>query len=218
MAYIAGYLLEDPYPNMTKLASHLHKKYETVVHAIWRIRERGGWYTHIEWGACLECGQVMILRPGQKFHAECVHLRILKKARERRKKHPGSSTPYARKWKQEHPREAALLRQKELEKVKQEWPNRPEEERKTLLEKAHKADKRDYLITFELADARGGEYTSDEDQYILDHWHIPAREIALELGRTLWGIRARRVFLRRHLLKSGIVLSQGGTGKRKEDR
>lgn len=73
----------------------------------------------------------------------------------------------------------------------------PRDEQRAIQEKRHVADRRDYALTLELAENSRDPWSGDEDQYILEHWGEPAREIALELGCTLWVIRSRRMRLRR---------------------
>lgn len=64
-------------------------------------------------------------------------------------------------------------------------------------QKVHAADQRDYPLTLDEATNSGDRWSADDDAYVLDHLRDPAREVALELGRTLWAVRNRRVTLRK---------------------
>ena len=55
----------------------------------------------------------------------------------------------------------------------------------------------DYAVTRHLAESRAQPWTSDQDAYIVTHPEVPARELALDLGRTLGAVFQRRRLLRR---------------------
>jgi len=201
MAAIAA-VADDPAQCIADLARRLGRPYFTVNKAVHRVREAGGWYTRLVWIDCIECGQPLLSRSDggrghRTAHPDCERARIARWARERRELHPGLSTPYVRKWKAEHPDELAAIREREKEQARAQWPSLPEEKRAAMLDKLHESDRRDYPITLELASARGDIWDPDEDQYILEHQHEPARDVALHLERTLWGVRGRKVRLRK---------------------
>jgi hypothetical protein len=62
---------------------------------------------------------------------------------------------------------------------------------------------RDQQITMEAATDSRRYWTQDEDLYILDHLDVAARDVALALGRTMWGVTHRRSRLLRGLVKPG---------------
>lgn len=100
-------------------------------------------------------------------------------------------------WRRRNP--GALNAQREADKAKrrEKWPELPAKERQASLTKVHEADARDYLITADLAASSGMPWTTEEDQYVLEHLREPARGVAITLGRSLWAVRNRRVRLRR---------------------
>ena len=199
MATIAATVAEDPTATAAELARCLARPYFTVAVATRKIRQADGWYTPVLWGTCAECGEPLLMAKAhpRKVHVHCEHARLLQRARRQREKQPGKSTPYARRWKEQHPEAVAAMREQEKAQKREEWPTLPEGERAAMLAKLHRADRRDYPITLELASARGDRWDPDEDQYILEHQHEPARDVALHLGRTLWGVRGRKVRLRK---------------------
>jgi len=190
---------DSPPLSVADLARRLGRPYFTVRKAVQRIQRAGHWSTSLKAGSCPHCGQPVLLPPGVKarLHPRCRADRAAHRARDRRKAHPGLSTPYARVWKVRHPQETVEMREREKARKREKWPSLSEEERKAILERAHEADRRDYPLTLESADSRGEIWSSDEDQYVLDHQTDPARDVALALGRTLWAVRNRRVRLRR---------------------
>lgn len=208
MALIVGWLDRDDRVTAADLARRLERPYFTIAKAVQRIKERGGWYTTLRWGTCTECGQDLAMSSNfpRTAHVHCETARVIRYSRERRKRQPGQSTKYVAKWRQEHPEEACCLRRRELEQRKQQWPALPPEKQSAMLDRLHASDERDYPITLETADSRGDPWSPDEDQYILEHWHEPARDVALALGRTLWGVRGQRVQIRRAKAKVGVIL------------
>jgi len=115
----------------------------------------------------------------------------------RREGRAQKSTLYVRRWREEHPAELATEREREKVRQRERWPERPEEERAALLDRLHAADRRDATFTREEAEHAGTPWDADEDAYVLAHLREPAREVALQLGRSLWAVRNRRVALRR---------------------
>lgn len=215
LAYIAErVLLDSPPVNATQVARNLGRAYSTVVKAVRRIEHAGGWYTPLTWVSCSECGEPL-LSPARgtrrTAHLACHAARSARYSRDMRLRHPGYSTPFTARWRETHPREARRLRDAERARRKARWPNLPDVERRGILERAHVTDRRDYPITLEVADARGAPWSSDEDDYVLEHLADSARDVGLVLGRTLWAVRARRTVLRERARQSGIIVPRGGT-------
>lgn len=185
----------------TELAQRLGKPYFTVAHARQKLRREGGWLCRLVWRTCTECAAPVCSGTAapRTAHPWCEDARQARYSRERRRRQPGQSTPYVRAWRQRNPARLAVMREQEKAQTRAKWPLLPPEVQEAMLDKLHAADRRDYQVTVEEADRLGATWTSDEDQYVLDRLKEPAREVALVLGRTLWGVRGRRVRLRREL-------------------
>ena len=187
-----------PEERAVDLALELGAPYDTVHKALQRFRLRG-WTCPVHWTTCAICGRPLAYGVKKRLmHPACQRERVNQSRREWRKVHPGSSTPYVRQYRLEHPEAEAEMRRRELAKMRAERQYEPDE-LAALIAKAHAADKRDQAATAELAESSGDLWTAEEDQYVLDHLREPARDVALALGRTLWGVRGRRVRLRREL-------------------
>jgi len=182
----------------TELARQLRAPYFTVAAARQRIR-REGWVCHLYPAVCTVCGGILLHGPQRRLiHRQCEP--AANAARQRQYRRDGraqKSTPYVRRWREEHPDELATEREREKARQRERWPERPEEERAALLGRLHGADRRDAALTTDAAEHSGEPWDAEEDAYVLDHLHEPAREVALILGRSLWAVRNRRVVLRR---------------------
>lgn len=163
--------------------------------AVQRIKR--GLACPLTWLPCTECGGLVAGPRGRTVHPTCERLRVVRWARERRRQRPGQSTPYVARYRKLQPEAARQLREREKAKLRDQWPDLPRPVREASLSKVHQADLRDYAVTLPHATASGDPWTEEEDQAIIDGLKRPAREIALELGRTLWSVRNRRVRLRR---------------------
>ena len=179
----------------TELARQLGRNYWTVVHAVRQILA-GKFRCQLTWTPCSECGDLIAGPAGRTAHPECKRKRIVRQARERRKRLPGQSTPYVAQYRKRNPDAAQLLREQEKTKRRELWPDLPLTIRQAQLAKVHQADARDYPVTLARASARGSRWTADEDAIVLKRLGDPARDVALQLGRTLWAVRGRRVRLR----------------------
>ncbi len=208
MVLLVTWLDQEDRVTSVELARRLNRPYFTVAKAVQRIRRRGGWHTALEWGMCSECGLEVPMPVGtvRTVHIHCERARTSRYSRERRKMVPGQSTPYVRAYRAAHPELLPAKREAERPRIADRGPNLSEAEREEMLSRVHASDRRDYPLTLELAESRGDPWAPDEDAYMLEHWHEPAREVALALGRTLWGIRSRKVRIRRQKAQQGVAL------------
>ena len=71
------------------------------------------------------------------------------------------------------------------------------EQRAASWARAHAADRRDEQVARETATRTWALWTEGEDRYLLDHPMASARDLALALGRTVWGVKQRRRALQR---------------------
>jgi hypothetical protein len=194
-------IVEAP-PEMTTvdLARRLGRPYNTVAHARRRF-QRDGWATTLRYTTCEICSDPIAYACSwkPKAHPQCHRAYENARAQRYRRGPHTPSTKYVYAWQQRNPDRARELYEQEkkraAEKRHETWTA---EQWAPVLERAHEADKRDQEITLELAENSGSAWTPDEDQYVWGHLTTPARDVALELGRTLWAVRGRRVWLRRH--------------------
>ena len=181
------------------LAREIGRPYFTIAKALQRIR-REGWICQLHWTTCAVCGKPLAHgTPKRVVHPACKAERVRRQARESRKRHPGQSTPYVQRYLADHPEKVVEKRKAGLAYQREQMKKLSPTEMQALLEKAHKADIRDQELTAEVAGFSGDRWTGDEDEYVLDHLFDPAREVGLRLGRTLYSVRNRRVWLRRAL-------------------
>jgi len=178
-----------------ELTRRLGKGYFTVAKAVQRIKR--GLACPLTWVPCSECGGLIAGPRGRTAHPACERRRVVRWARERRRQRPGQSTPYVARYRREHPDAARELREREKAKLRERWPSLPLDVREAALAKVHAADARDYPLTLAQAEMSGAPWAGADDQIILKGMKRPAREVALELGRSLWAVRNRRVQLRR---------------------
>ena len=200
MALLVTWLDQEGHVTAAELARRLGRPYFTIAKAVQRLRQRGGWYTVLAWGTCSECGRDLPMardHSPRTAHLHCARKRTLRHQRDSRKRRPGQSTPYVRAWRRHHPDQDAAHRERHRARVRALWPDLPEEEREAALAKVHAADQRDYELTAELAENSGAGWDPDDDRYIVEHWHDPARDLGLALGRSVWSVRNRRVALRK---------------------
>lgn len=181
------------------LARTRGRPYATVAKARQRLA-REGWVCRLVWTTCAVCGRPLATKAGaghRTTHPGCVRERQAQLQRQYRVARPGQSTPYVRRYRAEHPertREAgARSRDREREK-RRDWPA---ERWEPLTQKLHESDQESYAVTLPLANASGAVWSAEEDRYVWEHLSVPARDVALHLGRTLWAVRSRRLRLRR---------------------
>ena len=181
-----------------QLARELGAPYFTVAKARQRIQAAGAWFCPLTWATCSECGGPLAHGSTTRtVHPGCAAGRAARYSRGYRQGPHRPSTPYVARWRREHPEDNHAHREQEKARLRELWPTLPEETRRPVLERWHAADRRDYARTRDAAEHRGEPWDADEDRSILDHLQTPAREVALELGRTLWAVRSRRMHLRR---------------------
>lgn len=106
-------------------------------------------------------------------------------------------------WRERNPERNRELRALDRDRQREQRQGWTPDEWAPVLARLHDADLRDYDVTLPVATARGARWTADDDAYVLEHRDDPAREVALYLGRTLWGVRSRRMMLLRRLEAAG---------------
>jgi hypothetical protein len=189
----------DPSIPTVAIASELGKPYFTVAHARQKMARLGGWCCPVALGVCTECGGPLLTSPDRPrtTHPACLPARAARYSRVRRQEgKAATSTPYVAAWRQREPVRSRALREQDKARLRARWPELPAEEQAEMLARLHAADARDYPVTAEVAQHSGARWEPAEDRYILEHPQVPAREVALVLGRTLWAVRGRRVRLR----------------------
>lgn len=190
----------DPSTPTTDLAGKTGKRYFTVAHARRRIAHAGSWSCPLTWRDCDVCGEPVASGPHKRLRHDRCHGEWAKRnARKRRaKRAPGSlSTPYVRAWREANPGKDREHRDAYKASLRERWPERPEDERKDMLARAHDHDATAYPLTLERARQSGDVWSAEDDAYLIEHQGQPARDAGLALGRTLWSVRNRRVRLRR---------------------
>lgn len=196
LAEIASAAL-DGSETATQVARRLGLEPAGVSYNYRRFR-REGWYTPLGSAPCSGCGQTVYGPPRAVLHDRCQQDAINARRRERRA--DGQipvSTPYVRRWRQIRPEQAADLREREKAKQRAAYHDLPGSEQAAILARAHQHDQAAYPLTLDAANNRGEVWTPEEDEYVRTHPRMPARDVALKLGRTLWAVRSRRVKLRR---------------------
>ena len=200
-ADLAAIALASPEERTPALAARLGRPYFTVRHARLRIARAGGWWCALAWVPCTECGAVLVTAAASPHahtvHPSCRAARAARYSRLARIRQPGQSTPYVREWRERNPERLAEMREGEKARARARYPDRPSEERAADLAKLHAADLRDYAVTLPRASASGERWTAEDDAWLSAHPELPAREAALELGRTIWALRTRRSWLAR---------------------
>lgn len=198
-----------------EIANAIGALYKTVCEARRRIA-RDGWVCPIAWATCAVCGLALARGAHHQttVHAHCRPARAAQRARAYRAEgRPWArSTRYVTDWRRRHPERAAELNKVGLIRMRERWPDLPAAEQAAQLARAHLADQRDYHLTLELAEQSGAAWTEEEDAEVWRRLREPARDVALDLGRTLWAIRGRRVILRRRQRRTESGSSAQGYG------
>lgn len=182
-----------------QLARSLGSPYFTVAKAVQRIR-RNGWTCRLVARPCIVFGLTLLSPSGSRrrlMHPGCTPARAAERQRGYRRGPHTPSTRSVQRWRTEHPDELAAEREREKARQRERWPERPEEERASMLDRLHRSDWRDAALTRDDAEHSGEPWDAEEDAYVLAHLREPARDVALTLGRTLWAVRNRRARLRR---------------------
>lgn len=185
------------------LARRIDDAYFTVYQARQRVRRAGGWWCPLLLDSCAVCHQPLLTASEnpRQVHVACHAAREARRARQyRSEQRPYAlSTKYVRAWSERHPDQEVARREREKASRRARWPSLPDDVRSEHLARAHEADARDYPVTRARATRSGATWTAEEDDSILARLDEPAREVALDLGRTLWAVRGRRVLLRRRV-------------------
>jgi len=138
-----------------ELGRQLQAPYSTVAATRKRIR-RDGWIYGLEARSRVVCGGPLLCGTSSQRHR--VHrgyepaANATRQRQYRREGRAQKSTPYVRRWREEHPDELAMEREREKARQRKRWPERPEEERAALLGRPHGADRRDAALTRAEAD------------------------------------------------------------------
>ena len=180
--------------SVAELARQVGAPYATVADALHRIER--GWASAVVAAACLVCGGPLLqaaARGRRTVHPGCRRVRNAILRRAYRPRRPDGATAGSRSGRQASPEIAAAQRARARER----WARQPATERAEQWQRAHRADARDTTLTRQHAASNGGAWSAGEDAYVLAHLQEPAREVALQLGRTLWAVRNRRFVLRR---------------------
>lgn len=191
----------DPALSTPELARQINAPYFTVNHARKRMAGPYGWHCRLKLVTCVHCQRRLLVSAAstRTSHAACRQHAINARLRAARTI-PGHATSTAgvARWRAAHPEANAALRARDASRITAErWPLLPPEQQQSFLAKRHEADARDQQTTAKHATQNGARWTEDEDRYVLDTLHLPAREQALHLGRSLWSVRHRRMTLKR---------------------
>lgn len=184
-----------------EIARLVWARYSTVALAIRGIRAHG-WATPLVWHPCEMCGRPVPSLPSAR--ARLCRSEVCRRAKERaesasrRAEHPGLSTPYTRAWREQHPDRVFGLRVREYDARRgKPRPLTPEEKARHAAQNAANQRARNDA-TSATADHHGEPWSSDEDQYILDHAELTNAALAIALSRTAHAIRSRKNWLRKH--------------------
>lgn len=127
--------------------------------------------TPLVWKTCQVCGRPVCsaAQHPRAVHPACRAERRLRWSRDYHARHPGESTVYVRKHYKTHP-----------------------DKHSAYLKHAHETIARYQDETQALAGRARDAWTSDDDQYILDHWSDRIIDVAQALERTYYAIRMRK--------------------------
>jgi hypothetical protein len=180
------------------LARRIGGEYFTVTASRRRLR-RGEWRCTIYWSTCVVCGESIAGQSRQTTHVRCLPERARQRSRQRRADRAAGSlsTPYVARWRKDHPGRARQLRDVEKATRRDAWRVKSRDEQLDDLAKAHEADAIAQERTAQIAHNTGAAWSADDDAWLIEHNHLPARNIALTLSRTLWSVKKRRTYLRK---------------------
>jgi AraC-like DNA-binding protein len=184
--------------SFTEISRRLGKDYFTVNKACHRVTN--GLFCQVDWHTCTDCNE-LISDPRRKTHLSCIKARNARRAREKRKQPHTKSTKYVRRYRIEHPARDIEQREKYKALLRSRWPDLPEETKKEKLDEVHQSDLRNQPLTVELANRSGTGWTDKDDAVVIKRIKDPAWDVAIELGRTMYSVRSRRVYLR----KQGLI-------------
>ena len=183
-----------------EIAQALSASYFAVHKAVQRVRARD-WAVRLVYVACAVCGRPVVSATTARrkvcVSSDCRRLRINARARRRGEDHPGQSTPYVRAWRGRNPGKVLAARIRETDR----WRGKPHvltpEQKQRHNAVANRGQKAKNERTRELADNHGQAWSSDDDQYIVDHQIETNTALAYTLGRTAHAVHHRRTFLRK---------------------
>jgi hypothetical protein len=84
-----------------------------------------------------------------------------------------------------------------LVSARERWPTLPAEVRAAALAPLSESKARDQALTRAHADRALSRWSADEDELVLADSEAADRELALELGRSLYAVHMRRHYLRK---------------------
>jgi hypothetical protein len=197
----------DPGESVSALAMRIGATYDAVSRTRRSITAAGGWWCRVGRGTCTECGGLLLFNAEtvpRTVHRGCERARIARyRLTYRAEGRPHAratsyvlSTPRVRAWRQRSPARYAEHLQRRYQRLRDRWPSLPAEIRAASLEGLRERQRQDQALTWSRADRAGQRWGADEDEVVLDRNTEPARELALELGRTVYAIQHRRFLLR----------------------
>lgn len=158
----------------TDLARELGVHAHTIYRYRLQLKTLGGLACPIAWKTCAICGGPLAARRvSQRVHVACQPALNAQIGRATYRKTVETLGPLSQR------QEPARRRQ--------------------MIDRLHDGDRRDQALTRDTAIHAATGWTTEEDAYLRDHLEVPARELALDLGRTLYSVRHRKVRLRRQL-------------------
>lgn len=171
-----------------------------------RMHRVGGWHCPLTIATCTECRQPVLT---DAANARTAHKRR-EPDRERRKSAERraagtmpSSTPYVAAWRGQRPDAAHALRVKERRRRRERErdpraagaPPRDDESRLAALDEQQRDEQ---AVSRDAATSHYAPWTSDDDDILRKTLHLPLRDVAARIGRTLYAVKSRRHWLREH--------------------
>ena len=179
----------------------LEHRYRTLVAARWAMRRAGGWYCRLSLVPCTECGAPGAGPKHATAHRHCRAAREQRYARERARRDPGRSARSMREWRRAHPDRARASEERSKARARARRAALPAEQVAELRAGARERNRRYQERSLGLAEHYRTPWTSDEDAYLIEHWHDRRLDVALALGRTVYGVKDRRAALRARLTR-----------------
>jgi hypothetical protein len=199
---LAAIAWAEPTERTADLARRIGAPYHRVYKARRHMATAGGWWCDLARSTCTECGQPLLFNAHtvpRQVHTACERARAARYLRRyRREGRPSTlSTPYVRTWRQQHPERYAAILQRARERARERWPTLPAEVRAAALAPLSESKARDQALTRAHADRALSRWSADEDELVLADSEAADRELALELGRSLYAVHMRRHYLRK---------------------
>ena len=204
---LASIAWADPGETVSALARRIGATYDAVDRTRRSITTAGGWWCRLGTATCTECGRPLLFNAEtvpRTVHRGCERAHIARYRRQYRAEgrphalatYSVLSTPRVRAWRQRNPTRYAEHLQRRSQRIRERWPSLPAEIRAAALEALHARHRHDQALTRSRADRAGQRWAADEDELVLARSTEPARELALELGRSVSAIQRRRYLLR----------------------